>query len=133
MEIESDGFDVSVTDPHWESVAVLHNILKQLPYLTLLEIGPSWITYGDLPYWECPFKLQGLKWGLIKDEACKRFVVDSQKHLTSEVVYWALPRYFDDDGKTVKGFPVNIEEVGWDLWGWAVPQSYVEWGASDDD
>jgi hypothetical protein len=83
---------LTVIAPHWESVAVLHGILKQLPYLTLLEIGPSWITYGDLPYWEYPFKLEGLKWGLIKDKAAKKFI-ESQSGLTSDVVYWALPRW----------------------------------------
>jgi hypothetical protein len=81
---------LTVIDPHWESVSVLHTILRQLPFLTLLEIGPSWVTYGDFPYWEYPFKLQGLKWGLIKDEAANKFI-DSQSNLTSDVVYWGLP------------------------------------------
>ncbi|PVF94260.1 hypothetical protein CPB86DRAFT_818148 [Serendipita vermifera] len=114
---------LTVIEPHWESVAVLHNILKQLPYLTLLEIGPSWITYGDLPYWEYPFKLEGLKWGLIKDEASKKFI-ESQKHLRSEVVYWALPRYFGDNGQSTEHLPDGEEfrEAGWNLWKWGAPQ-----------
>ncbi|PVF94257.1 hypothetical protein CPB86DRAFT_800607 [Serendipita vermifera] len=122
---------LTVIDPHWESVATLHSILKQVPYLTLLEIGPSWITYGDLPYWEYPFKLEGLKWGFIKDEASKSFI-DSQKHLKSEVVYWALPPYFDDDGKTIEALREyrSIGVAGWDIWGWGAPQ-YTE--ATDDD
>ncbi|CAG8663832.1 13069_t:CDS:2 [Acaulospora colombiana] len=116
---------LTVVNPHWESVAVLHNILKQLPFLTLLEIGPTWITYGDLPYWEYPFKLEGLKWGFIKDEAAKRFI-GSQKHLTSEVVYWALPPYFDDNGKTIESLLEHrsIHHAGWNLWMWGAPQYF---------
>jgi hypothetical protein len=83
---------LTVINPHWESVAVLHGILKRLPFLTLLEIGPSWITYGDLPYREYPFKLEGLKWGLIKDRAAKRFIESQSTHI-SDVVYWGLPSW----------------------------------------
>jgi hypothetical protein len=75
--------------PHWESVKVLHQILKQLPNLTNLHVLPSWITYGDLPYWEYPFKLRTIKWGLMKDRASQKFIA-SQSDTLEKIEYFRL-------------------------------------------
>jgi hypothetical protein len=74
---------------HWASVKRLHEILKQLPSLVDLHVLPSWITYGDLPYWEYPFKLRKIKWGLIKDRASQRFIA-SQSDTLKEIGYLKL-------------------------------------------
>jgi hypothetical protein len=76
-------------NPHWESVRRLHEILKRLPNLVDLHVLPSWITYGDLPYWEYPFKLRKIKWGLIKDRASQRFIA-SQSDTLKEIGYLKL-------------------------------------------
>ncbi|PVG01475.1 hypothetical protein CPB86DRAFT_871196 [Serendipita vermifera] len=75
--------------PHWSFVRILLEILKQLPRLVSLHILPSWITYGDLPYWEYPFKLRTIKWGLIKDKASQKFITSHSKTL-EEVSYMKL-------------------------------------------
>jgi hypothetical protein len=75
--------------PHWISVRRLHEILKQLPHLVDLHVLPSWITYGDLPYWEYPFKLRKIKWGLIKDRASKKFIA-SQSDTLEDIGYLKL-------------------------------------------
>jgi hypothetical protein len=76
-------------NPHWMSVRRLHEILKQLPRLVDLHVLPSWITYGDLPYWEYPFKLRKIKWGLIKDRASQKFIA-SQSETLEEIGYMTL-------------------------------------------
>jgi hypothetical protein len=82
--------DLSINvKPHWEPVKVLHEILKRLPNLTYLHVLPSWITYGDLPYWEYPFKLRTIKWGLMKDRASQKFIA-SQSDTLQEVEYFKL-------------------------------------------
>jgi hypothetical protein len=62
-----------VTMAHWESLQMAHEILKQLPDLKSLDFAPCWFSYGNLPYWEYPFTLQTLRWGLKKDSAFDRF------------------------------------------------------------
>jgi hypothetical protein len=62
-----------VTMAHWKSLQVAHEILKQLPALKSLEFAPCWFSYGNLPYWEYPFTLQTLRWGLKEDSAFHRF------------------------------------------------------------
>ncbi|CAG8678107.1 11883_t:CDS:2 [Acaulospora colombiana] len=101
--------------PHWESVRVLHEILKQLPRLVSLHVLPSWITYGDLPYWEYPFKLRKIKWGLIKDEGSQKFI-SSQSGTLEEIGYLKI-RSSDkeEDGPVVNdynsvGMPTYWEE-----------------------
>ncbi|CAG8678121.1 11884_t:CDS:1, partial [Acaulospora colombiana] len=79
--------------PHWKSVRVLHDILIQLPCLVSLHTLPSWITYGDLPYWEYPFKLQNIKWGLIKDKASQKFIM-SHSDTLKEINYMKLNQDF---------------------------------------
>jgi hypothetical protein len=73
-------------NPHWTSARALHDILKQIPRLVDLHVLPSWITYGDLPYWEYPFKLRKLKWGLMKDRASQKFI-ESQSDTLEEIRY----------------------------------------------
>jgi hypothetical protein len=58
-----------VTMAHWESLQIAHEILKQLPALKSLNFAPCWFSYGNLPYWEYPFTLQTLRWGLKEDSA----------------------------------------------------------------
>jgi hypothetical protein len=76
-------------EPHWRSVRRLHDILKQLSRLIYLHVLPCWITYGDLPYWEYPFKLREIKWGLIKDRASQKFI-ESHSDTLEEVGYMKL-------------------------------------------
>jgi hypothetical protein len=67
--------DLSIgVKPHWKSVGALHEVLKRLTRLTSLHLLPSWVSYGDLPYWEYPFKLRKIKWGLMKDRASQKFI-----------------------------------------------------------
>jgi hypothetical protein len=72
--------------PHWKSVGILHEILKQLPKLIHLHVLPSWITYGDLPYWEYTFKLRTVKWGLMEDKTSQKFIA-SQSDTLKRVEY----------------------------------------------
>jgi hypothetical protein len=82
--------DLSIgVKPHWKSVKILHETLKQLPKLTSLHVLPSWITYGDLPYWEYPFKLRTIKWGLMKDRASQKFI-SSQSDTLKKIEYLKL-------------------------------------------
>jgi hypothetical protein len=82
--------ELTVTvEPHWRSVRRLHDILKKLPRLIYLHVLPCWITYGDLPYWEYPFKLRKIKWGLIKDRASQKFI-KSHSDTLKEVGYIML-------------------------------------------
>ena len=62
-----------VTMAHWESLQIAHEILKQLPALKSLDFAPCWFSYGNLPYWEYPFTLRTLTWGLKQDSAFDQF------------------------------------------------------------
>jgi len=62
-----------VTMAHWESLQTAHEILKQLPALNSLNFAPCWFSYDNLPYWEYPFTLRTLMWGLKQDSAFHRF------------------------------------------------------------
>ncbi|PVG01473.1 hypothetical protein CPB86DRAFT_105541 [Serendipita vermifera] len=103
-------------EPHWESVRFLHQILIQLPRLIKLHVLPSWITYGDLPYWEYSFKLREIKWGLIKDKAPQTFIT-SQSESLRKVKYLEVEAIFDDDGNVIEclekynsfGMPTDLE------------------------
>ncbi|PVG01477.1 hypothetical protein CPB86DRAFT_105702 [Serendipita vermifera] len=93
--------------PHWESVRVLHDILKKLPHLISLHTLPSWITYGNLPYWEYPFKLHTLKWGLMKDKASQKFIA-SQSDTLKEVGYLKIKFRSDEkDEKSIAFYDHN--------------------------
>lgn len=86
-----------VTKAHWKSLQIAHEILKQLPALRSLEFDRCWLSYETVPYYEYPFTLRSLTWGLKKDAACERFC---HAHPSAKVT-WLDPVYVlatsDDD------------------------------------